>query len=133
MKQLCSITEIKKYVFFTSRGRHTRWNCDWSSDVCSSDLGLSRIAKCVCEIARDMHNRKQHTNRDRNPNQKQIVGKWNRLRPKKLNIRLKKCGLQHYCLSCSFPSKILSVFIFASCSRKNRFTPGINLSHSRIS
>src|SRR5689334_4252341 len=24
--------------FFASRRRHTRWNCDWSSDVCSSDL-----------------------------------------------------------------------------------------------
>src|SRR6266481_7022439 len=24
--------------FFSSRRRHTRWNCDWSSDVCSSDL-----------------------------------------------------------------------------------------------
>src|SRR5689334_16484862 len=26
--------------FFSSRRRHTRWNCDWSSDVCSSDLRL---------------------------------------------------------------------------------------------
>src|SRR6266481_5841590 len=26
--------------FFSSRRRHTRWNCDWSSDVCSSDLVL---------------------------------------------------------------------------------------------
>src|SRR5689334_2800222 len=26
------------YVFFSSSRRHTRWNCDWSSDVCSSDL-----------------------------------------------------------------------------------------------
>src|SRR2546430_11263276 len=25
-------------VFFTSRRRHTRFDCDWSSDVCSSDL-----------------------------------------------------------------------------------------------
>src|SRR6266481_6511884 len=24
--------------FFSSRRRHTRWNCDWSSDECSSDL-----------------------------------------------------------------------------------------------
>src|SRR5689334_24083392 len=28
------------FFFFSSRRRHTRWNCDWSSDVCSSDLGL---------------------------------------------------------------------------------------------
>src|SRR6266568_6174777 len=35
--------------FFSSRRRHTRWNCDWSSDVCSSDLasggGLSRTVE----------------------------------------------------------------------------------------
>src|SRR2546430_2076381 len=24
-------------VFFSSRRRHTRFDCDWSSDVCSSD------------------------------------------------------------------------------------------------
>src|SRR5256886_1657286 len=28
-------------VFFTSRRRHTRFDCDWSSDVCSSDLGAA--------------------------------------------------------------------------------------------
>src|SRR5689334_558757 len=28
--------------FISSRRRHTRWNCDWSSDVCSSDLVLAR-------------------------------------------------------------------------------------------
>src|SRR5438309_2655430 len=27
-----------RYFFFSSRRRHTIWNCDWSSDVCSSDL-----------------------------------------------------------------------------------------------
>src|SRR5688572_32229167 len=25
-------------VFFTRRSRHTRFDCDWSSDVCYSDL-----------------------------------------------------------------------------------------------
>src|SRR3989338_3643224 len=30
---------IHVVFFFSSRRRHTRWNCDWSSDVCSSDLG----------------------------------------------------------------------------------------------
>src|SRR5260370_41146454 len=27
------------FFFFSSRRRHTRFKCDWSSDVCSSDLG----------------------------------------------------------------------------------------------
>src|SRR6266571_2113949 len=27
------------FFFFSSRRRHTRLTCDWSSDVCSSDVG----------------------------------------------------------------------------------------------
>src|SRR5688572_32115835 len=29
------------FFFFSSRRRHTRFDCDWSSDVCSSDLDES--------------------------------------------------------------------------------------------
>src|SRR5882762_11507598 len=29
-----------KFFFFSSRRRHTIFKCDWSSDVCSSDLSL---------------------------------------------------------------------------------------------
>src|SRR6266480_5686430 len=32
------------FFFFSSRRRHTRLTCDWSSDVCSSDL--SRVVDC---------------------------------------------------------------------------------------
>src|SRR5688572_32674371 len=31
------------FFFFSSRRRHTRFDCDWSSDVCSSDLITSLI------------------------------------------------------------------------------------------
>src|SRR2546430_3806739 len=32
-------TRVLSFVFFfSSRRRHTRFDCDWSSDVCSSDL-----------------------------------------------------------------------------------------------
>src|SRR5256886_5993476 len=31
-------------VFFSSRRRHTRFDCDWSSDVCSSDLPRQKLA-----------------------------------------------------------------------------------------
>src|SRR6266481_8120448 len=34
--------EFRVLFFFSSRRRHTRWNCDWSSDGCSSDLPLTR-------------------------------------------------------------------------------------------
>src|SRR2546430_6461415 len=35
-----SAVEVVKmsFFFFSSRRRHTRFDCDWSSDVCSSDL-----------------------------------------------------------------------------------------------
>src|SRR5688572_32051601 len=29
------------FFFFSSRRRHTRFDCDWSSDVCSSDLTVA--------------------------------------------------------------------------------------------
>src|SRR5690606_21468514 len=38
--------------FFSRRGRHTRFSRDWSSDVCSSDLGLihtkTRLSPPMC-------------------------------------------------------------------------------------
>src|SRR3989475_5348845 len=33
--------------FFSSRRRHTRFDCDWSSDVCSSDLAEQRVPDLV--------------------------------------------------------------------------------------
>src|SRR5689334_25393495 len=39
------------YFFFSSRRRHTRWNCDWSSDVCSSDLIADRGAAAADQAA----------------------------------------------------------------------------------
>src|SRR5688572_31195204 len=32
---------VQCFFFFSSRRRHTRFDCDWSSDVCSSDLGFA--------------------------------------------------------------------------------------------
>src|SRR5256885_11741500 len=33
------------FFFFSSRRRHTRLQGDWSSDVCSSDLGGERVQR----------------------------------------------------------------------------------------
>src|SRR3989475_4885246 len=41
------------FFFFSSRRRHTRFDCDWSSDVCSSDLAApprQRAARAI-EVA----------------------------------------------------------------------------------
>src|SRR5207302_5975920 len=34
------VEKLRRF-FFSSRGRHTRFSRDWSSDVCSSDLRLA--------------------------------------------------------------------------------------------
>src|SRR5699024_11692378 len=41
--------------FFASRRRHTRSKRDWSSDVCSSDLGL--VDRVVAEVEGVLHGR----------------------------------------------------------------------------
>src|SRR2546430_9913354 len=35
---MCAMMSEVSLFFFSSRRRHTRFDCDWSSDVCSSDL-----------------------------------------------------------------------------------------------
>src|SRR5690348_17464804 len=37
--------------FFSSRRRHTRWTGDWSSDVCSSDLGERQASLAIHDNA----------------------------------------------------------------------------------
>src|SRR5215510_8892358 len=38
------------FFFFSSRRRHTRWPRDWSSDVCSSDLGAP-LARATVKLS----------------------------------------------------------------------------------
>src|SRR5438477_1290027 len=46
------------FFFFSSRRRHTRLTCDWSSDVCSSDLGKTTVtillASALAEAGHDV-------------------------------------------------------------------------------
>src|SRR5256886_7181318 len=40
VRKLCLRSTYTLFFFFSSRRRHTRFDCDWSSDVCSSDLAV---------------------------------------------------------------------------------------------
>src|SRR2546422_8439437 len=40
------------FFFFSSRRRHTRCSRDWSSDVCSSDLGEAQRIKLAKELSK---------------------------------------------------------------------------------
>src|SRR2546430_6220573 len=44
-KVLLGVVVLCHSFFFSSRRRHTRFDCDWSSDVCSSDLALGRMPR----------------------------------------------------------------------------------------
>src|SRR5688572_32681471 len=47
--------------FFSSRRRHTRFDCDWSSDVCSSDLpGRGRSNTAVSGRSARKHHERVH-------------------------------------------------------------------------
>src|SRR2546430_11060369 len=45
--------------FFSSRRRHTRFDCDWSSDVCSSDLlicaAMDRLRPLAAKASIEFH------------------------------------------------------------------------------
>src|SRR5438034_5566004 len=51
------------FFFFSSRRRHTRSLCDWSSDVCSSDLFLQMKTIHFVFICRNRRNDRQGTRR----------------------------------------------------------------------
>src|SRR5256886_3934805 len=40
---------VFSFFFFSSRRRHTRFDCDWSSDVCSSDLLSLGLAPMIVD------------------------------------------------------------------------------------
>src|SRR5205085_9361099 len=42
---------VSLFFFFSSRRRHTRFDCDWSSDVCSSDLAAAMLATTFVSVA----------------------------------------------------------------------------------
>src|SRR5256886_7415306 len=42
---------VRHLFFFSSRRRHTRFDCDWSSDVCSSDLVFDAVPPVLKEAA----------------------------------------------------------------------------------
>src|SRR2546430_6221685 len=47
-----SYVSFSFFFFFSSRRRHTRFDCDWSSDVCSSDLGQwTEPSRYLCYLA----------------------------------------------------------------------------------
>src|SRR2546430_10159161 len=53
MREL-EVQECVGSFFFSSRRRHTRFDCDWSSDVCSSDLDVGSDIALANAVAREI-------------------------------------------------------------------------------
>src|SRR2546427_12910283 len=47
------------FFFFSSRRRHTRFDCDWSSDVCSSDL-VEQVAERGAYLQAKLQELREH-------------------------------------------------------------------------
>src|SRR2546430_11578206 len=46
-----SVVSDESCFFFSSRRRHTRFDCDWSSDVCSSDLQpMDKVSEAILAL-----------------------------------------------------------------------------------
>src|SRR5207237_7370485 len=59
----CILPNRVQFYFFSSRRRHTRFKCDWSSDVCSSDL-LEFSPDHRAELTLQYHNDEHDYNSD---------------------------------------------------------------------
>src|SRR5256886_13727106 len=47
------MSRASRSCFFPSRGRHTRFDCDWSPDVCSSDLdAMTKLVDIDAQFAK---------------------------------------------------------------------------------
>src|SRR3712207_7966332 len=58
------VTSFEPQSFFSSRRRHTRYWRDWSSDVCSSDLGVEGAKARIRPILRLAAERGVHVHVD---------------------------------------------------------------------
>src|SRR3712207_6942683 len=75
---MCRITLAapaqKMIVFFSRRGRHTRYLRDWSSDVCSSDLFFRALLEYVDETRADDLPLLLEISHSRQPRQEKVAG-----------------------------------------------------------
>src|SRR2546430_6362398 len=92
------------FFFFSSRRRHTRFDCDWSSDVCSSDLGNARSFYVLLGLVRG--------------------GMGN-------TARTSLCALSTRLLPSNLPTGSLSAH--DGCLCEDRKSTRLNSSHSQIS
>src|SRR5438034_3734439 len=95
------------FFFFSSRRRHTRSLCDWSSDVCSSDL-IANVSAFWCRL---FANEWYFTNAFRGGRGRSRQGTWSR--PLRLDRKSTRLNSSHTVIS-------YAVFCLKKKKRKDR-------------
>src|SRR5476649_3078872 len=88
------------FFFFSSRRRHTRSLCDWSSDVCSSDLNRGRCHTYHTDRTRQIQMKGQKHGRPRSEERrvgKECRSRWSPYHSKqKQNSHYSRCLHVYY-------------------------------------
>src|SRR5438132_8427937 len=76
LSSLCCVSGcwFLSMFFFSSRRRHTRSLCDWSSDVCSSDLValLERERAEECDLVRELRRQRRDQQRGERSEERRV-------------------------------------------------------------
>src|SRR5689334_25210697 len=89
------------YFFFSSRRRHTIWNCDWSSDVCSSDLpGRTSACPEICPSSDSPHGSSRTRRSEERRVGKECRSRWSPYHQKK-KLDLEIVSVRHRILGVS--------------------------------
>src|SRR5690348_11771641 len=98
--------------FFSSRRRHTRWTGDWSSDVCSSDLGPSSPCRARPSRPPRRHAPRRPTRRSRRSRPRRGGGRTRSARgpPRLRRPRAERLDRKSTRLNSSHPSISYAVF-----------------------
>src|SRR5690242_21715012 len=86
--------------FFSSRRRHTRLTCDWSSDVCSSDLATGR--HCIASLNNGLRpswvrpNARRHSRSARNFHSTSRASRPTRSEERRVGKECRSGGVLHH-------------------------------------
>src|SRR3989338_1260757 len=116
------VGEIK---YYKKRRRHTRWNCDWSSDVCSSDLcaenkisGSNFVPESFTDLGDSERNSHPGSIQNASEIHKHCLGSF---RPEVSSIRRLFCRADK-CFKHQVKHPFSCKRIFCSAARTNPFT-----------